>query len=531
VSQTRETHPLDGLTWSGWVLAAGVYGLAWLALESQSYELWFLPAGWRLAWLWIAPTRRWILLAGAEWLVLTLRALAAGAPAVGSGEFLGLNVYPWLAYALAVLLLRGRQASPLVFSPGQAIRLLLAGVLSAAAVSPVLGHYFPLPQTANQGSISQALAFLYGDVLGQLMVAPPVLVALQAWSGRGRLERPFVRHAAVMGLGVAALLLGTYVRPELTPYLMLLVFLPLYVMAFRHGFEGAALATSALGFGLQLVREQQGLGTDVVTLQLMMAVIGSGALVLGAASTALALNRQALTAQHHALAEANRELAETAQDLRSVSQRMVRLEEQGQRELANDLDADISQAIHSLATSISLAFKDAQEPRTLRWLESLRAQVRDLQDSLRRSLRQLRPMALDSHGLRYALEIGPPRDILDDAGVRYECRFFGAIERLDEDDSTVVYRITQAAVREAVRQEMVRAVLLDLELGPELEGSASLSLRLQLVYSAGEFRPAENPPLDAITDRMLAHQGEYRVESDALSARHVVSFRARLRPA
>ena len=115
----------------------------------------------------------------------------------------------------------------------------------------------------------------------------------------------------------------------------------------------------------------------------------------------------------------NRSLTEAATDLRSVSQRLVRLEEQGQRELAGELDYEISRSIHALSTRISLAFRDVRDEQMLRLLESVREQVREMQESLRRVLRQLRPQALDTHGLREAIGFGPLRDMLLTNGDHY----------------------------------------------------------------------------------------------------------------
>ena len=45
---------------AAWAGVTVVLVLAWLGLEQLSAQLWFLPAGLRLASLWVVPTRRWI---------------------------------------------------------------------------------------------------------------------------------------------------------------------------------------------------------------------------------------------------------------------------------------------------------------------------------------------------------------------------------------------------------------------------------------------------------------------------------------
>src|SRR5207342_2825499 len=153
--------------------------------------------------------------------------------------------------------------------------------------------------------------------------------------------------------------------------------------------------------------------------------VGGGGLVLGAASTQLRRGNERLAQQHLELREANHALTEAANELRLISQRLVRLEEQGQRELAVELDYEIGRSIHALSTRISLAFRDIRDEQMLRLLESVREQVREMQESLRRVLRQLRPQALDTHGLREAIGFGPLREMAEAAGVGFECAFYG----------------------------------------------------------------------------------------------------------
>ena len=220
----------------------------------------------------------------------------------------------------------------------------------------------------------------------------------------------------------------------------------------------------------------------------------------------------------------NRSLTEAAAELRNVSQRLVRLEEQGQRELAGELDYEIGRSIHALSTRISLAFRDVRDEHMLRLLESVREQVREMQESLRRVLRQLRPQALDTHGLREAIGFGPLREMLEEAGIGYETAFYGRVEALHDDAQTTVYRICQAAVREACRSQSVRRVLVRIDVTP---GSGHrLEVQIQIDIEASPFLdfPFESHALPAITDRVLAQQGNYWIEPLSPGVRHKVQF-------
>jgi len=305
---------------------------------------------------------------------------------------------------------------------------------------------------------------------------------------------------------------------------LLLAFAPLFFLGFRHGWEGGALATALLAAVMQALVQSGFLTVNVTMLQLVLAVVGGGALVLGAASTALRRSHEALAERHQELAAKTTELEMLAAELGQVGQRLARLEEQGQRELASELEYELGHAIHALGTRISLAFRDVRDEQGTRLLESLREQVREIQDSLRRALRQLRPPQLDTHGLQQALETGPLREMLEDSGVIFEPTFNGLVDGLNEDARTTVYRICQAAVREAVRLEMVRRFGLELDVETNQQGGQTIALVMDLEFSPYVQHVPTLQLVPAIKDRVLAVQGQYLLEPMVHGHRHSVRF-------
>ena len=507
-----------------WPLIACAVLLAWLVLEQLSAQLWFLPAGLRLALLWLVPTRRWGWLALAEVGAQTIKSLVLGY-SILTPTFVAVCIVPWFLYAGVVYAVRGPAPAPAFENPTRMLAFLLAGLVSAAAVSPLLWLFLvTVPMTAAESLVS-VFAFLYGDLIGQIALAPLLIAGLQDLL-RSRVHPGLWRDLGLVLVGALAVFLLLRAYGLLADYVMLLAFAPLFFLGFRHGWEGAAIGTAVLGVVIQSL-VQTGLATVSVTmLQLVLAVVGAGALVLGAASTALRLSHEALAMRHRELAAKNQELATLADELRLISQRLVRIEEQGQRELAGELDYELGHAIQALGTRISLAFRDVRDEQGTRLLESLREQVREIQDSLRRALRQLRPSMLDSHGLRRALEGGPLREMLDDAGVGFEAGFGGPVDQLDDDARTTIYRICQAVVREAVRLETVRQFGLQLHAGTAGDGGVPVDLRIQLEFSPYSEHLPPPLPLAAVRDRVLAEHGHYSVEPTVHGQRHVVRFHA-----
>ena len=160
----------------------------------------------------------------------------------------------------------------------------------------------------------------------------------------------------------------------------------------------------------------------------------------------------------------------------------------------------------------------------LRLLESMREQVREMQDSLRRVLRQLRPQALDTHGLREAMAFGPLRDMAEDAGIHYETAFGGRVESLNDDTQTTVYRICQAAVRDASRSQSIRRVLLRVDVLPGSDNRLQVQMQIDIEATPFLEFPIEPNPLAAITDRVLAQRGSYWVEMLSPGVRHRIQF-------
>ena len=173
-----------------WALLALVVLATWLALEQLSAQLWFLPAGLRLAMLWLTPTRRWGWLGAAEVLAQATKSAVLGYP-LFTFTFLAVCVAPWLIYAAVVYLLRGSQPAPQPDSPTRMLLLLLAGLLGAAGVSPLLWMFLVTYPMTTADSLASMFAFMYGDLIGQLVLAPLLLALLhgELAKRRGRLWR------------------------------------------------------------------------------------------------------------------------------------------------------------------------------------------------------------------------------------------------------------------------------------------------------------------------------------------------------
>lgn len=491
----------------GALLALG-YGALWYALLRVSYEIWFLPAGLRLGALWVVPYRYWPWLALGEWGVLSMAVHFEGGD-VTSSRFVALNILPWLLYAGTVWLFRGgRELGEARLPPLLAV--LGSGLFCAGVISPLLTFFYSGPSQWASASLAGAFAYLYGDFIGQLVMAPLILL-LASRQREQLLQSRLLASLAILSLVMLMIMAMLDTRPDLSGFVISLVYVPLLLLAFREGWAGAALGVAVVGVFIEVMTRMGLLSAESVGLQISFAAIGSAALMLGVAVSELRQSHEELAHRNRDLAQANQELGHAADELSDISRRLVRVEEQGQRALADALDYEMARNLHSLGTQISLGFRQTRDEAALRLLESLREQVRETQDGLRHALRRLRPRELDSLGLKAALTRGLLREALEDAGIGFEAEFIGDVERLSGDASTALYRIWQAVVEDTVASKRAHTMRLRVHVFPSAMDRYTVELDIRL-SGEGVERAASLPP---VHDRVLALRGDYQVRSEA----------------
>lgn len=502
-------------------VVAALYVLGVLLAWPLARNIWYLPAGLRLGTLWILPRRQWPWLLAAEWLTLLAMNAWRGHDFSRPGLWI-VMLLPWPCYAVAVALLRKDSMrigtdTPLIFP-----RLIAAGVLGAMLIAPWLARFHPATSSPSH-LLASGLEFILGDLFGVLMVAPPMVLFARRGFGTPQ-QREAMRAVLLYLLPVLALSALLAIRAvEFAPLAYLVVFAPLLYIAFRYGCSGAALAVPCVGLALELTRDYAP-GITAPALQLSLVAIGSGALMLGAATTALRNSHWLLAERNRELLHKNENLQSLTIELRDMAQRLARLQEQGQRELAAELHDELGQGITALATRIALAQRACPPGATAQALYGLREQAREVHDSLRRALRQLRPAVLDKYGLSRALSDGPPHELAEDAGIAYRVQFRGDIDVLSEDVTTAIYRICQEAVTNCVRHAHARNFWIELTV-TQLATDNGHWVELVLADDGGGFGPhadVEGHGLSGIRSRVAALSGDYSFQTDGNGTRHCI---------
>ena len=518
-----------------WLRAAALpaavlgYLVLWLASFQISNVYWFLPAGLRFSALWLSPSRRWGWFALADVAAIVIVTLWGRQFQTWVGFALA-TFAPWCAYALAVLAFRpgGVYAAP--ESPGRMGSLLGAMVLAAALNAlaqtgmALMEARVALPQAA-----SYVFNYLIGDYVGALMLVPVALQLLQpAGASEGR-RRMLVELAIAFAplYGLLALLIGLGSRAAV--YAALLAVVPMIVMAFRHGWRGAAWSISLASFALYFASLRLPLPMPGEMLQLLFGILGSVALLLGAAIGALRRMNAALIDRNQRERATNERLAAQAHELRDLGRRLARAREDEQGRLAHELHDELGQMVTALGTRLGLLARKTDDPEMSASLHAQRELVQRIQESIREVLHALRPPVLDRFGLEAALREGPVERLLSDAGVAYHPQFTGPIERIGPDVGSAIYRICQEAATNCVRHAQARQLRLQVDAAPAWGGGLEVHLRIEddgVGMDAGAADRGNG--LRGIRDRVLALAGDYRCDSDASGTRHLIWFIDRL---
>ena len=132
------------------------------------------------------------------------------------------------------------------------------------------------------------------------------------------------------------------------------------------------------------------------------------------------------------------------QERRAAGRAVLRAQEEERRRLAQDLHDEVNQALAAIKIRLSATIQDAPEPiaRELRETKDL---VDRAMDELLHLARELRPTALDDHGLLPALR-SQVEAFGERTGMRASFRTHGDFPSLSDDQQLVIYRVTQESL-------------------------------------------------------------------------------------
>jgi two-component system sensor histidine kinase UhpB len=138
---------------------------------------------------------------------------------------------------------------------------------------------------------------------------------------------------------------------------------------------------------------------------------------------------------------------------------VLRAQEEERRRLARDLHDEVNQALTAILLRLEALTQAA--PQVGDEVAELKKLVNQAMAELLHLARQLRPTALDDHGLVPAIE-SQLRRFSAQTGVRAELHTEGDAKLLDSDKEIVIYRVAQEALSNVAQHAAARHVAMDL---------------------------------------------------------------------
>ena len=208
------------------------------------------------------------------------------------------------------------------------------------------------------------------------------------------------------------------------------------------------------------------------------------------------------------LAASFRRLLERVEGERRRGGRLVlRAQEEERRRVARDLHDEVNQALTAILLRLE-AVSQSAPPDLAGELREVKTLASRAMEELLGLARQLRPAALDDHGLVAAID-GQVRRFSQQSGIAAELVTSGDPERLSGDGEIAVYRVAQEALANAARHSGATRVEVDLS-----AGAGGVELRVR--DDGRGFDPAVangGLGLDGMGERARLVGAELRVES------------------
>ena len=223
------------------------------------------------------------------------------------------------------------------------------------------------------------------------------------------------------------------------------------------------------------------------------------------------------------ITQTNKKLNKVVKKNQTLAKRIVAVQEEERKILSRDLHDEIGQNLTALRFHINAA-------QNLDAVEDLKDMINTIEkiasityNSSYELMHWLRPIALDDHGVEYALSNHVIINLLKEADITYHKTVLGDLSVLDKEVSTNVYRIVQECITNAARHSKAENLWLDIDMrGDTL---------YVLIRDDGNgfnvdktFDISEGLGINGIKDRLAAMDGTYSLYSDKHGTRYNITI-------
>jgi two-component system sensor histidine kinase UhpB len=159
-------------------------------------------------------------------------------------------------------------------------------------------------------------------------------------------------------------------------------------------------------------------------------------------------------------ADFNRMLTRLEEERRDSGRAVIRAQEEERARIAQDLHDEVNQALTAILLRLQAAMLDVP-PGLRSELKEIQTLATQAMEELLLLARQLRPTALDDHGLVPALA-SQVADFGERTGIRASFHRHGALPDLSDEEQLVLYRVTQESLSNVVQHACASTVRVEL---------------------------------------------------------------------
>jgi two-component system sensor histidine kinase UhpB len=312
--------------------------------------------------------------------------------------------------------------------------------------------------------IKFAISHFMGGFLGIMLVVPLLqwIFATDNRIGSGRI----IRSAAIYLYLIPLLLYlsGALISTTnfgLSGMIKILLLAAVVVFSFFHGWRGASLSVLVISSLIAIDDHLYGISTDIIEMQLYVAVMGAMALLFGASVDELKKNESALKKDKV-------ELQKTLSALEDSTRRGMQSEEHERKRIARELHDDMGQILTAMQTQISMTQIENSEHERRSNTKSIERLAQNMAKSLKSVVNALSPDELDQLGLYTAITYGSPAQQCELSGINYQVELQGNSLLLDDLDVVTrlaAYRIVQESISNAVKYASCSNIQVRLRIG------------------------------------------------------------------
>lgn len=217
--------------------------------------------------------------------------------------------------------------------------------------------------------------------------------------------------------------------------------------------------------------------------------------------------------------QSNKKLNLVVKKNQTLAKRIVAIQEEERKLLSRDLHDEIGQNLTALRFHINAA-------QGLNQVDDLKDMIDTIDDIASSTynasyelMHWLRPIALDDHGVEYALSNQVIVNLLKEANIDYHKTVIGDLSQLDKEISTNLYRIVQECITNAARHSEAKNLWLDIDMHDN-----ELHVLIRDDGNGFDLETSEETReglgINGIKDRLSALGGKYTLYSDNFGTRY-----------